>query len=94
MDCTGICTQFSVVCADWLSVTILLYRPIENIESVSIEIDGLERTASFLEFPGEVRCCVTMAIVLCDYCMEQCCVRVSCTSTREGILLSVRIGQR
>ena len=64
------------------------------MESVSIDIDGLERTASFLVFPEEVRCCVTMAIVLCDYCMEQCCVRVSCTSTREGILLSVRIGWR
>ena len=58
-----------------------------NVESVSIDIDGLERTASFLEFPGEVRCCVIMAIVLCDYCMERCFVRVSCTSTREGILL-------
>ena len=62
VECTVIWTQFSIVCADWLSITILLYRPIENVESVSIEIDGLERTASFLEFPGEVRCCVTMVL--------------------------------
>ena len=28
------------------------------------------------------------------YCIERCCVRVSCTSTREGNLLGVRIGWR
>ena len=62
VECTVIWNQFSIVCVEWFSITILLYRPIENVESVSIDIDGLERTASIFEFPGDVRCCVTMAI--------------------------------
>ena len=31
VECTVIWNQFSIVCADWLSITILLYRPIENV---------------------------------------------------------------